>query len=88
MIIFAYSDKSPEQDRRGECSHEGIDVLQDERRWKPKNRSSGIVFVNVERSDRMECRASRSTTSHWESDKFLDLVFQMILLRFDVDIKQ
>ena len=56
-----------------ESIHEGIDVPQDERRWKPNNRSCGLVFVDVERSDRMECRASGSTTSHWESDKLLDL---------------
>ena len=56
----------------GECSHEGIDVPQDERRWKLKNLSCGVVFVDVERSDRMECRASGRTTSHLESGRFLD----------------
>ena len=69
----------------GECSHEGIDVPQDERRWKLKNLSCGDVFVDVERNDRMEYRASGRTTSHWESRRFLDLrerqtVFQMIPL--------
>ena len=58
---------------------------QDERRWKLKNLSCGVVFVDVERSDRMECRASGTTTSHRESGRFLDLretrtVFQMIPL--------
>ena len=42
-------------------------------RWKLKNLSCGVVFVDVERSDRMECRASGRTTSHWESGRFLDL---------------
>ena len=58
---------------------------QDERRWKLKNLSCGVVFVDVERSDRMECRASGRTTSHWKSGRFVDLrkrrtVFQMIPL--------
>ena len=68
-----------------ECNHESIDVPQDERRWKLKNISCGVVFVDVERSDRVECRASGRTTSHWESGRFLHLrerrtVFQMIPL--------
>ena len=39
----------------GECSHEGIDVPQDERRWKLKNLSCGVVCrCREERSDGMQ----------------------------------
>ena len=72
-IIFACSDECPEQDGSWEFSHEGIDVPQDERRWKLKNLSCGVVFVDIERSDRMECRASGRITSHWESRQIFGL---------------
>ena len=38
----------------GFCSQDGSEVPRDERRWKLKNLSCGVVLVEVERSDLLE----------------------------------